>query len=290
MRFPFTRGVSSVPQRVEPVSGLSRKTEFRMNLLGLVRPAALALLGAVPFILTAQSARPSPSVGEARQAITEWVELQTRIATARAAWAQEKDIAEHRIKLFEDELGQLKVTIAEALEAATTAEQRRGQLDTQAATIRASTAPFERRIAGYEARIRRLAPQLPPPLRQRLEPLYARLPEEARAAQTDLSNRLATVIGVFTEIEKFNRAITLATDTQTLPSGARAQVKVIYIGLAAAYAADETGAHGWIGKPTATGWVWEAEQAGAGDIFRTIGIYERRITPPAYVPLPARID
>lgn len=261
-----------------------------MYLTGLARPAALALACAAPFVTSAQTAETSASVDEARQAITEWVELQSRIATARAGWAQDKEIAEYRIRLFEEELEQLQVTIREATAAATTAEQRRGELEAQAASIRAATAPFEQRIAGYEARIRQLSSQLPVPLRQRLDPLYARLPAEGRTVTIDLTNRLATVIGIFTEIEKFNRAITLATDVQELPDGTRIQVKKIYLGLAAAYAADEAATHGWIGRPSAAGWIWESRPESARDIARAIGIYERRITPPAYVPLPARID
>lgn len=265
-----------------------------MHLLGLVRPAALGFALVAPLATFAQSAAstaaPAGAIESTREAINQWVNLRTTISTARTAWAQEKDIAEYRIRLFEDELERLAVTIRESVEAATTAEQRRGELEAQIATIRAATTPFESRIAGYETSIRTLRPQLPKPLQDRLSPLYARLPEETGRTTIDLSNRLSTVVAIFTEIEKFNRALHLDSDTQALPSGSRAQVKVLYIGLALAYAVDDTGLIAWTGRPGPQGWQWESSDDAASAIARTIGMYERTITPPAYVALPAQID
>lgn len=262
----------------------------RMHLPGFVRPAALAIFAAAPFTLPAQAPALSPT-DAARVAISQWVDLQSRIATARSSWALEKDIAQNRIRLFEEELVRLKETIDEASQAATTAEQRRGELEAELATVRSGTVPVDQRIARYEATARALRSQLPAPLSTRLDQLYSRIPaENARNITLDLSNRLVTVVGIFSEVEKFNRAVTVVPGSRALDNGTRVSVKEMYLGLAIAYAANEEGTLGWIGRPGPEGWVWEANNAVASNISRSIGMYERTITPPAYVPLPVQIN
>lgn len=151
-----------------------------------------------------------------------------------------------------------------------------------------------RQIEKLERKARTLAGYLPPSLASKLNPLIERLPPadaDPEEIEVSVAQRYPTVLGIFSQIEKFNRAIQLEMDTYELETGDEVQVEVLYLGLGQGYmvqVGQEQGGLAGVGNPSADGWVWERRDDLADEIRKVIRIFEGDGTA-EFVGLPATI-
>ena len=193
-------------------------------------------------------------------------------------------------------LGVLKAEIAEldekmaALQAsATTADQKRAELNNQLEASRATSKAFDGTIASLEQRVTTLTAALPEPLAIELKPLLARLPDDPAKTRLSYSQRLQNVIGILAQTDKFNADVKYISEVKDV-GGETREVQTLYLGLAAALFTDASGEYAGYGYPTASGWKWEtAAGEQALEVARALDVYLARQSP-EFVSVPLKAD
>jgi len=241
---------------------------------------AIAAMGAAP--VHAQSQQEQIDLTKAK--IEQYVELRQKIAKESNEWRAYQEMTERRIKLYEAEKAKLQEQIASAQAETTSAEVKIASVKAEIEALRNATRVVDAALPDLELRIRELSQYFPRPLSDKVRSLLPQIGKSRRAA-----DRMVVLIGVMNEVDKFNSDFTSDVDERVLPNGDRINVDVVYLGMAVAYAADESGENGWIGKPAAGGWIWTEAPAEAGDIRRAIDYYQGKNKPAVLVGLPAEV-
>ena len=251
----------------------------RLLLCGLA-----TLAGAAP--LAAQSAADVQERIEAtRAAVEAYVQIRQDISRLTHEWAAEKDLIERRIALYEREQTQLETQIAETRQETTGAERQIREVSDQIAELRAATNIISEALPTLEDRVRNLSTLFPAPLAARTNQFIGRLGTSRRAA-----DRMALVIGILNEVDKFNNEFSVDQQRKTLADGTEIFVDVLYVGLAGAYWASEDGAIGGTLTPASGGWVSTEVPEHAADFRTVIDHFQGNIVPAAFVGLPVNIS
>lgn len=216
---------------------------------------------------------------ETLKSVTEkWIQLRNQISKEQASWTTEKEllqgsvntlestktILEEDVKLLELKTGELQSEIAEAKQTIEVYER--------------SNAFLLNQVANYESRLRNRAPLLPDPLNETLGPLLRKIPDTEGAAPP-LPNRLQNVVAIATLIDEFNNDLTLTHTIKELDDGSAIEVRVLYWGLAGAYACNADGSKAWILQPSTADWTWIEAKENPADIKRLFDVYDKTIDP-----------
>lgn len=233
------------------------------------------------------TAQQSP-IAQTRNTLEEWVQVEKTISAEREDWIAEKSTTEDLIGLLRSEIATLKAKQAEAEALTTRAEERRRELIAQREAARAATDVMLERVSLYEDSIRKLLPRLPLPLMNRIESLANRIPKAGASTELGIGRRMQTVIGILSEIDKFNQEVTLVTEVQALPDGRSVEVESVYLGLGGGYFTDPTGKYAGQLLPDEDGWVAVVEPEHAAAI-RQIILQYNGLEPADYITLPAQL-
>jgi FtsZ-binding cell division protein ZapB len=226
---------------------------------------------------------------QARQSYSDWVKLKQSTSQEQQEWAQEKASIEDSLRLAGEESAALKERVETLSSSASEADQKRTDLRGQIDAVKTEADAFRERVVAQEKRLRALLPFLPESLAAELRPLIQRLPDDPDSAKASVSQRLLTVVGLLSQIAKFNNALTIDTGISDLGGGEKVEVRTLYFGLGLAYFADNQGNHAGWGYPTAEGWKWEqAEGDTAANIRSAISMHQN-MEPPRFVSLPVAI-
>jgi hypothetical protein len=229
----------------------------------------------------------SATLGESRLALEKWIETQQVIARESKDWQQGREILAGRLELVKGEIATLQAKTREAEAGVAEADARRAELLAGNDELKATGAQLETAVAALEGEVRRLFPALPEPVRERLRPLQERMPADGAAVTVSAAERFQNVLGILNEVNKANSEITVACEVRELDGGRRAEVQVLYVGLAQAFYVSAGGEAG-VGRPGPDGWTWEPDGTLAGDVLSALDILQGKHSP-AFVPLPVTI-
>lgn len=232
-------------------------------------------------------AAPRPTLAEARLTMEKWIETEQVLAKERKEWQQGKEILTGRLELVAQEIAALEEKLALAQAGVAQASAKRDELTAQNDELEAAGAQLTGVVTGFEGDVRRLMRTLPEPLQKRLLPLFQRMPEDPATTKVSVAERFQNVLGMLNEANKANQEMAVEYEVRELSAGSRAEVRVLYVGLAQAYYVSSNGEAG-IGRPADDGWRWEASKAIAGDVLQALDIASGKQTP-AFVPLPVKI-
>ena len=224
----------------------------------------------------------------AQAAITQWVEARQSLAETRAAWETDREVLAQSIQLHEAALADVKERLSETGTSSKQIAREREQLLAEQANLQEASERVATLLSPIETKIRHLAKTLPAPLLSKLEPLLARIPNNPQATDFSLPERVQTVVGIVSEVEKFNGSISVHSEIQRNQAGEDVQVRTLYLGLAQAYSVDQSGRAG-VGSPGPEGWEWTPADHLAPKINRAIAIYENS-QPAAFVSLPVQLN
>jgi len=102
------------------------------------------------------------------------------------------------------------------------------------------------------------------------------------------AERLQVLVGILNELDKFNSGISVFNAKRRNDKGDEIAVETVYVGLGAAYFANEAGDFAGRGTSGASGWDWQVRSDLGPSIREVIRIY--RNEPPAhFISLPATI-
>lgn len=227
-------------------------------------------------------------VGDTRTTLEEWVLVEKTISTEREEWLEEKSTTEDLIGLLRAESETLKAQLEQAKSATTQSEERRGELLEDKAQLEQVAVTLKGKIDQYESAIREMQPVFPAPLMERIRPLLQRVPQSGRPTTLSLGQRMQNVVGILSEIDKFNGSVNLFTEVQELPDGRSAEVQVLYFGLGAAFFADASGNYAGVLVPGDTGWAPSIRPDLADSINAAIDQHQR-LDQAAFLQLPFEV-
>ncbi|HKB16442.1 MAG TPA: DUF3450 family protein [Planctomycetota bacterium] len=264
----------------------------------LVRTAALGLLVspsplASPALLARQGAGkpeeapPAPTLEETRIAMGKWIETQQILSKERKDWQQGKEILAARLEVVRQEISTLEGKIAQAQSSVAEGQRKKDDLLAENEKLKALGAQLSEALSAMEGELRPLFPTLPEPVRERLQPLVQRIPEDPSKTRASAAERFQNVLGILNELNKANNEIAVHYEVRNLSGTAPSEVQAIYVGLAQAYYVGAKGESG-IGRPGSAGWTWEPSPALAENLRVVLEILQGKHSP-AFVQLPVTL-
>ena len=231
----------------------------------------LGILPMVSSLFAQESKKIDPTAS--RELIRQWVQTERLVSEEKNTWKVEKQNMQDLLDLYQKELSLLNEEIAKAGSSAELEDERKGKLESELKDYRSAQQLLVETLAGLLPRVQGLVKQLPAPLHEEL------------AADIDLLNSpeamkkprevLKSVLNVLTTAGRFNRSVTLVDEVRDLDNGTKMSVRVLYLGLARAYFAANTGDVAGIGIPGKDGWQWEDRSDIAGDVRGAIAVYQK---------------
>ncbi len=220
-----------------------------------------------------------------REVIARYVQTRQAIARVSNEWKAYQELTQRRIDLYEREIAQLRQTIQTAEQETTQAEREIARIRGEIQILRDANAIVLQALPALETKLRELYQYFPTPLKNKVQRLVQQLGRGRQA-----SDRMAVLIGILNEVDKFNAEFNFDRVEKTLNTGETRLVDVIYLGLAVAYYADEQGRIGGIGTPAEGNWKWEERNDLAPAIRQAIRFYQGEVKPALMVELPVEIQ
>ncbi|MCG8525744.1 MAG: DUF3450 domain-containing protein [Opitutales bacterium] len=223
--------------------------------------------------------------------LEEWVEVEKTLTKERYDWEIQKQSIVDVISVYKQELEMLNEKIVEAQELTSSADEKKADLLEEQEQFREVEAKIEQIIIAQESQLKSIVKRLPKPLREEIAPLSQRIPADSEKTSLSISQRLQSIVGILTQIDKFNTTVEVVPEQRKFESGDLVQVKTIYFGLSAAYYADHSGDHAGYGRPAADeGWDWTSDASIAVDVLDVIAMFEGGTTEIDFTSLPIKIN
>ena len=241
-----------------------------MGSIRLCLTACTAIItSAVPSILSAET------TGVVETQVLEWMNTERLISEEANDWASEKSIIVDMLDLMKAEKATLEEKISSASELSSSADEARAEITAEKEALEATAKSYETIVAQAEVDTRELLAVLPVPLLEEIQPLVSRLPKDSSNTSLSLSQRTQNIVGILSQLDKFNTGVTKVSETKEVSAGKTVQVVTLYFGLAGAYFADAQGLSAGYGTPGADGWEWTTDNSLAPDILELIKVYEQ---------------
>ena len=231
---------------------------------------------------------PASDVAQTREALARWGETRKLLFQERNEWEQGREVLRSRIELVNKEIADVENKLAQARSAASETRGKQAEIRSETSRVDDLSVNLAREVEGLEARVRTLYAGLPPFVRERIDPLFRRMPEPGKPSKASVAERFQNVLGILNEVHKSNSEITVATEVRALSDGKPSEVRTVYVGLGQAYYVSARGEAG-VGRPGGDGWVWQPANELAGNILQVLDVLEAK-GKPAFIPLPVQIQ
>lgn len=243
-----------------------------------------ALFLSISFAFAQSQDSVNERIEKTRKVIDKYVDTRQEIAKAKNEWKSYKEITRRRVDLYEREIESLESTISDAEDQTSQAEREIARIKDDISELRDANEIVEDALPEMEEMLRQMNKAFPKPLESKVERLVKSL------GKGKTSDRMAVVIGIMNEVDKFNSNFNFDTDERQSPDGETRLVDVIYLGLGTAYYADKEGVIGGVGTPGDDGWEWEDKNDIAPTVRKAIQYYNGDIKPAMLVDLPVKVQ
>jgi len=241
----------------------------------MIKIKAVSLIAAGLALAIPAAVMSAPDLEKTRLNFKEWVQFRKLISEEENTWRVEKETLSEQIRLLEDEIQKLSDKILETESTADKGKRERADLTNQEKELKEASAVVKQAIPDLEASLLELVELFPQGLKDTTKLLVERMPKNAKAARgVTLSNRVLNVVGLLSEIEKFNNRVSMEKTMQNI-GGNNVEVKTMYLGLTIAYYVDGTKTEAGVLTPAKGGWKKEQRNDLAEQISNAIAIYEK---------------
>ncbi len=224
-----------------------------------------------------------------RSVVGKWVEARKMIAEARSDWTVEKEILEQSIAAFERELQSLARQLEQVDSGSSQTDKELLAIQQEKEALEQAGSELKFAVGKLEGKLRSLAPGFPAPVTEKIAPLFNRIPKDPENTKSSLSFRLQNILGILSELDKFNGSLTVVSELRKNEAGAEVQTRVLYVGLGQAYFIDKAGEFCGYGISSPSGWSWSVQKEMGPAIAKAISIYENS-EPAVFVDLPVRVQ
>jgi hypothetical protein len=257
------------------------------------RFASRLVIGASALVLLAAAPRPSHAEGEVdgfRAKLEKWVETRQLISEEESEWEAEEETLRATRDLLREQKKDLQAAGAEVEEAATEADEERRELLLRRGEFQRANRAVEDEIRRLEEEVLALAPRLPQPLQERLEPLLVQIPDDPEGTEQPLGQRLVNVLGALSQTDKWNGTANLVGETRAVGgSEQKVQIRTLYWGLGQGIYVAAQGRTAGVARPGPDGWEFLDDDSLTDDAEQLLDIYEGNIDAIEFVELPVEI-
>ena len=258
---------------------------IRSNRIFIRRIQSAIAIGSAMVLGASLSWSQDSTVSKTQDRLKKWVETRQLTSEEAANWLQEKDSLQQSIDLFKSESTKLKGEIKDVQDQESNYAQEFSDLEKENESLKTTIQTIANSIGAAEKRVVELKSRLPQPLLEKLEPFLNRIPEDPSKTKLSASERAQTIVGILSEVDKFQSSITVVGELRKNQSGSEIQVQTLYLGLSQAYFVNQQGDFAGTGVPSASGWDWKIDPVLAGKIKKLIGIYENTV-PAEFLSIP----
>lgn len=211
-----------------------------------------------------------------REDVARWMETMSRIQREESDWARDREVLANYKEGLTNEIASLKQSISEA-------ETRKGGADKKSHELSAERDSLVAALSGLAKRLRTLEQQMSsrlivfpkalteePKVAQAISDLKVALSLPEDKIEDNVTKRLLNVITLLNEAEKFQQTVHVRSELHTDKSGREYNMRVIYFGLAMAYAVNDDGSLALVGNPSEQGWIFEESPTLSNDIQRLL--------------------
>lgn len=219
-----------------------------------------------------------PKTEQLKESVRTWIELMREIQKEEDSWERDRILLEDQKAALDSEIADLTERVAAAKEAKEGADKEAKEDEqTRDAYLKAKDVLIDQ-LAGLEKQMVDNLSVFPPPLTEdpRVNELMNQVRSDADrkddAIKEKLTSRLNNILNLLAEAEKWQQTIHLRKEMHTNEDGREYNMQVIYIGLASAYAVNESGDFALVGYPKEDGWNFEARNDLAPDILKMLNV------------------
>lgn len=253
------------------------------------RAAACILLGTALLVPSFAAATEETEAGAFRSKLEKWVEVRQIISKEQSDWRSDRELLAETRDFLSSEKQALAAEIKELRASSSTSDTERADLLAKSEELQAGHAALAGEIRALEEKILAVAPQLPAPLREKIEMLLVQIPDDPNNTKLQLGQRLMSVLGVLAQAERFNGSATLVGETRPIGEQ-KLQVRTLYWGLGTAIYVDAQGQSAGVGRPGANGWVFENVAGFEGAAKQVVDIYEGNVDEIKFIAIPYQAD
>jgi len=262
-----------------------------MRVAALVAGVALVAMRGAPAAESAAAApgaSPSAGLDGARGTLDKWVETQQIISREKKDWQQAKELLTSRIQLVKDEIAQLRQRVDETHKSEQDFQKTRGETVGERETARSVAGELAGAAGELEGKVRSLYKAMPESMRDKIQPLYDRMPADPSTSKVTVAERYQNILGILNEMNRLNGEVTVASEIRSLSDGKPSEVKTVYLGLGQAWYLSARGEAG-VGRPGPEGWKWQPAPQVAAEVGRVLEILQNKSSP-RFVALPVTIQ
>ena len=232
----------------------------------------------------------SQNIEETPSIIENWVNTSQLISQEASDWRERKVIMTFKINLLIKEIKALEEQIEESRKDVALADAKRLEMEVEEKKLRSASEVVEDAVPRYEQNLLRLAKSFPGPLLEKTSSLLAQMPADAEKTSLTGVERVNIILGILSEVDKFNGAVTVVSELREIDTDKTVEVKTLYLGLAQAFFVDSNQQFAKAGRLDGGQWVWTEQNDYAHDIWRAIAMYENVIKPALFIQLPITIN
>ena len=250
-----------------------------MRPIPIRRGLALGVALALPQFLRAET------LEEVQKLASEWARLRTESSRIETDWSLEKGLLKSSITALESRIAALEENRA-ALAAANSKDlAEHAEAVARNAELSAGLKADEASLVEVSQRLVALRASLPPRLSSALELPYRSLSKPG----LPVGERMQYVMTIIGRTLSFNRMVTYAEEAVALDGGGEERMlRVLYWGLAQAYALDTSTRRAFLGRPVNGAWRWEPIPEAVPQVERLLAIHGEKADP-EFVRVPARL-
>jgi len=248
----------------------------------------LALTSALFFTVSAVAADPAAAINETRALLRQWTETRQTLAKTKADWQVERQILEQSIQLHEAELRLLDKQTEQAEQQSSAADKARVALQDEQKRLEAAANAVGAAIDQFEDRVVKQMKAFPEPLLRTIAPLARRIPDADKRKKLSLSERMQNVVGILSEVDKFNNTISVSKETRKAADGTEYSVDTLYLGLSQAFFVSQNGQRAGVGYPAEGVWQWADKPELAPRIRQALDMHNN-LKPAAFVGLEVQV-
>lgn len=214
-----------------------------------------------------------------QELVQQWVELQREMASADCAWESEKTLLLEEIKLLRHRKQKLKQSIAAVKAKQQVEEKRSTQLEDEKEQLTKHIGNLDHILARINERLLGILPLLPPAVNDKIADEIASLQKDARfkktkAIDTSLENTLTVLRAIQRSDNQLHQGrVTLAPDGHQ-----QIEMRVLYFGLARAFAVSPDNQFAAVGVPKERGWQWQWQNDIAPAVAKALSIMRDKQT------------
>jgi hypothetical protein len=198
-----------------------------------------------------------------REDVARWMETMSRIQREESDWARDREVLANYKEGLVQEIASLKQAISEAETRKAGADKTSHDMSAERDRYAAAKSELAKRLRGLEQQMSSRLTLFPKPLLD--EPKVAQAISDLKVAsalpddkiEENVSKRLLNVITLLSEAEKFQQTVHVRPELHRDKAGREYNMRVIYFGLAMAYAVNDDGSLALTGRPADQGWVFE---------------------------------